>query len=267
MVRRRRNQVAAFSLFSFQDIISCVMGIMILVTLILALEVIDGGEIKHVSDVKERLAANRALIADLQREIARMQMSLDQVVTNTGLLAGIDSEQLQQDIVEGLQKKDQLTKRLAEQEVHLSKLSVEIVNANREIAASSVEKDRQNELGRKRVNEQRERLKSIINSEIVVFRDPPKRQIFLVEVTRGGYLVAKYGAIEPPTRCTTQQELGDFLDQKVSLDPVLYFIVKPSGITHYEEVVPYMQRRKTDFGFTVFGESAKVIDDVKGHIH
>jgi len=267
MVRRRRNHVAAFSLFSFQDIISCVMGIMILVTLILALEVIDGGEITHVSDVKERLAANRVLISDLQREIERLRVALNHSVARTNALVAIDSEQISTDLEYCEIQKTQMQRRLFEQEVALNDLQTVIRKANSDIDAGNTERQLQLEVAKRQSEKEMDRLKSMVTSDIIVFRDLPTRNIFLVEVTGSGFLVARYGRVEVPVQCRDVTEIGAWLQQTQDLNPALYLIVKPSGVSELETLKFFLQRRNVAFSYTLLKEAARPIDPVKGHIH
>lgn len=69
---QRGRAGAAFSLFSFQDIITSVTGIMILVTLILALELIQRKEASPTEKTEE-------IIEDLDSTVAEMQKRIEVV--------------------------------------------------------------------------------------------------------------------------------------------------------------------------------------------
>jgi hypothetical protein len=267
MPRRKRAATPAFSLFSFQDIISCVMGIMILVTLILALEVIDGGEAKQVSDVQDRIAANRAIISQLQVEIDRMRAALQEAATVADGVIGVDPVKLAEDAQVLREQVAKLEKQLAEQQSTGSALQQEITKTNQELAAKTVEKDRQAVAQQREAAAAESRLKTILQSDVVVFRDPPKRTFLIIEVTRQGYLAALYGKVQAPVTCGTLSELGSHLDDSEDLNPVLYFIVKPSGHLQFETARALAQKRGMQFSFTLMGENAKVIDPIEGHIH
>ena len=55
MSRRRSARQSAFSLFSFQDIITSVTGIMVLITLLLAVELINRTEASPPMQTREQL--------------------------------------------------------------------------------------------------------------------------------------------------------------------------------------------------------------------
>ncbi len=74
MSRRRRGD-SPFSLFAFQDIITAVTGILILITLLLALSIVDAPmneaeqEIADLQALKARLVSLRSEVADLEDQL------------------------------------------------------------------------------------------------------------------------------------------------------------------------------------------------------
>jgi cell division protein FtsB len=94
MGRRRRTALAKFSLFSFQDIITCLMGIMLLLTLLIALQIVEH-PVRSSAQISDRRAALEATIAKLEQQTAELrqqanlnrQMLASGALTNSELLA------------------------------------------------------------------------------------------------------------------------------------------------------------------------------------
>lgn len=88
MGRRRRSALARFSLFSFQDIITCLMGIMLLLTLLIAMQIVE-----QPARSSAELAANRqqlsATVAALKQQIAALREQADgnRQMLSSGVLA------------------------------------------------------------------------------------------------------------------------------------------------------------------------------------
>lgn len=76
MGRRKRTGGPAFSLFAFQDIVTCVMGIMLLLTLMMSLQIQSTPETQLQSKVKGRAALLAQEASRLLSEIDRMEADL-----------------------------------------------------------------------------------------------------------------------------------------------------------------------------------------------
>lgn len=88
MGRRRRAALKKFSLFSFQDIITCLMGIMLLLTLLIAMQIVE----QPARSNSEVSAKHRQLAADIdalrkQTTALRKQAESNRQVLSSGVLA------------------------------------------------------------------------------------------------------------------------------------------------------------------------------------
>ena len=84
MSRRKRSNHARFSLFVFQDIITCVMGIMLLLTLMMCLQITSvvasadaAPAAQMVSELKQQAAALAAEISKLESEASEQASLLE----------------------------------------------------------------------------------------------------------------------------------------------------------------------------------------------
>ncbi len=82
MSRRKRKCSTRFSLFSFQDIITCLMGIMLLLTLMICLQVTDKPT-RSSEEVQKRSTEMQADVLSLQAEMSDLER---QVSENTAVL-------------------------------------------------------------------------------------------------------------------------------------------------------------------------------------
>ncbi len=95
MSRRKRSTSTRFSLFSFQDIITCVMGIMLLLTLLICLEITDTPS-RSSSEVKARTEELQTSVSNVQNELAQLE---SRVQSNSSVLesGGLSNTQLLRD--------------------------------------------------------------------------------------------------------------------------------------------------------------------------
>ncbi len=75
MSRKRRSP---FSLFAFQDIITSVMGIMILVTLLLALELVERTQSAPAAQTQQSLDRLQTYYRQLRRQVEQLQEQIEQ---------------------------------------------------------------------------------------------------------------------------------------------------------------------------------------------
>ncbi|MBL8819038.1 MAG: hypothetical protein JNL58_23620 [Planctomyces sp.] len=76
MSRRKRTGGPTFSLFAFQDIITCVMGIMLLLTLMMSLQITDAPGAQMASTVRSRADMLAEESRRLLTEISQMESQL-----------------------------------------------------------------------------------------------------------------------------------------------------------------------------------------------
>src|SRR3954471_6793037 len=115
---RRRRKSSPFSLFSFQDIVTSVTAVIILITLILALELVTRQPTSAADQLHQSVAAlqsaleqadheRQSLVTRLQQEAAR---TLEQASTTPKLLQR-DLEQTQEQVAKLQQELEQLRLR------------------------------------------------------------------------------------------------------------------------------------------------------------
>ena len=76
MSRKRRKSATTFSLFAFQDIITAVTGIVVLITLFLAIELMERSEGTPTSQTQAQSKQTQQSIEQMQQQIAMLEKQI-----------------------------------------------------------------------------------------------------------------------------------------------------------------------------------------------
>src|SRR5688572_28379815 len=143
---RRGRGGTPMSFFAFQDIITSVTGIMILVTLILALEFIqksEGSPKNQTKQITEELtaavqqtAAMKMTVAAAQEEISKLRAALAQSEDTLLETVKVESEQM----ARSLRDLEELNKMLADELAQSTKRAQEVDSAKKNVEAEQATK-------------------------------------------------------------------------------------------------------------------------------
>lgn len=267
----RRHRSSPFSLFSFQDIITSVTGIIILLTLILALELVTrdpsapGGS---SPDNSERL---RQEIAKATEESARLEEVLERGAARVQELAAASPQQLAR------------AKREFEQEVR--RLEAEVEQLVQQAGASSREKEEAIAKSEDREDEHKElkrleatlkslaeKLKDLKRTDRLIYnlsRDTGKRA-WLVDVSPDKLATAPLGEAVPPTLfegSSASARARSFIDFTKLRDPkteYFVFLIRPSAVDTFADIRSKLESSGFDIGFDVIGPGQTVLDPKTG---
>jgi hypothetical protein len=273
MARRKQN-TDTFSLFAFQDIITSVTGIMIFVTLMLALEMIEQWEnspspktrqvvsdirttMAHIDDLKTAVAENQSRIEDLQRR-------LDEGTTTIDQLAGLDPTRMANELDDVKALNHQLNSELGglEREVkNTAQREQQIRDRQRAANDSQVLADVRNA-----VKENGRTLEKLKNSNRVIFNPAlgNAKMPWLVEITADKLTAAKVGEFARPR---IFQDVVTFKGWTMGLDRATdYFVilVKPDGIQRFEEANQFLRNARFDVGYDLLTAQQSAIDPETG---
>ncbi len=283
MARSRRRGSTTFSLFAFQDIITSVTAIMILIVLILALEFVTRSRNAGVAE-DHRLAAQelKAVIADLESRLGGIRGELRDASKLADVVVGVDAAELQQ------RRDEELVRhRATESAVKAAAARVEAAVAERRSAGPQ---PLLNDLDRQRATLEAEAEQSRAECEALegecrdlaarvvaakggqpgvvlaemVFNAPPagdKRPV-LVEVNGEGVAVAErpggparplgWGLLGPPTA------LAKWLRGLDGTSRSVLIVLRPSGVDRYDAVRAATLAAGLDVGTELVGESTRI---------
>ncbi|MGH7192085.1 MAG: hypothetical protein ACREJM_00960, partial [Candidatus Saccharimonadales bacterium] len=255
----------------FQDIITSVTGIMILVTLLMALElsqrVLQSPKVQTMvvsHDLKQAIAAAEAAAAALQTQLAARDERLQQ-------LAGLDERRLRadtQDVERQISQLDSETATLAARAERAEK-------RKQQLAADS--QARQSDVARaaqltERIAQVEAQLAKLKSSNRVLYNPAQgsSKSAWLVELTDSELRAAPLGKAQPPTvfsGATPAARLAAFKKWSEARDRgAEYFVlvIKPSGVLLFEQLYEVLLDSGFDLGFDVVDSSQMVLDPTTG---
>lgn len=282
MTRKRRN--AAFSLFSFQDIITAVTAILILILLIMTLSLIRQKKNTEATDGSASRKALEEITTDLllqRNQLRDMEQSLEQNKKQQRSRNGLESEITSQrqnlselrsecDALENT-KKDivrveiQLQKKIMEMEgefTQLELIEVEIDQLKKQQMVvkqrNVLERDRQKE----RIDHSQVDGQPIGDALIFNASDQTGLQPWLLNVSSSGltaYQLGKGNQI-PLGNGAGSIEFSKWLSSRSSDRDHCLILVRPSGIKSLQAIQERLELTGLPFGIDLIAENASVRD-------
>ncbi|MEO2035402.1 MAG: hypothetical protein ABGZ35_25265 [Planctomycetaceae bacterium] len=258
-MRSRGSGTAPFSLFAFQDIITSVTGIMILITMLLALELVHNKA--NSPEVKTTEIADTVDQAVLQneREIERLEQIIDQGAD----VIRFDSETLRKRIEE---------LRKASSELQLQNASLENELASAETRQSQLDEQAQLispetlvELQQELETARRE-LQKLKSSNRVIFNRPQgeSKTPWLLEIEAGSIKVAEVEKSAKPLKFATPEDFSGWASRQDSGSIYFVLLLKPSGVRIFGDLRETLQNDEFDIGYDLLAADQQAIDPETG---
>jgi len=279
MSRRGRSTGAAISLFSFQDIITSVTAIMILLVLILTLELISNTRQRGVAADDRRTASElRGSVSTLEEEVAALRAELESLqaaATRSATFSAAETRmrerkaaeragQLAEEIalLENRLRTASATRRRSEADLlatppipqedtaeHVAALDARAAEIE---AANRAERERQRAAGAAGTP------RTVATA--LVFNTPPGELLVprLVEVSADGL-----ATLEPDGRQRRRfrgpgREFDAWLEALDSTGEYVVVILRPSGVRRYHDVVEAVMKAGVGVGAELVGEATSV---------
>jgi len=267
-MRSRRVEQAPVSLFSFQDIVTSVMGIMILVMLVIALEL-------AARQLQTPAAAQHVVREEVEAALAQAQQRLRAV--QAALRAG------QWDDLAALSPSD-LARQTTELERLLPVLTQEAERAERRLAAASArEAQARQALARRRPDESRlaqmqeqlaelqAELAQLATSSRIFYRpsDTGGKAVWLVELSSEAVVAARLGPVARPlsfagsTPASRHRQFLAWAKDRQPAQEYFVLLVKPGG-TEYHALERALRDRGFQVGLDLLGSQQMAIDPERG---
>lgn len=268
MSRRKRHNHAKFSLFVFQDVITCVMGIMLLLTLMMCLQITAvvapadaAPAAKMVNELQQQAAALSAEIAALESEAAEQTSLL-----NSG---AIDDPNLLRDRSLTLNNDNKLA------QADISGLWDQAVQAESTLAkltdtqAERIEQATETQQLREDNSNRAQRLENLKSGRRVVYNahDSNSSSCWLVELSdTSTFVVAELGQRKAPVRFQTVEALKSWIERQNRQGCVFLLVVKPAAAGILDSLTDDLRRSKVSFGFDLLPQDKTAIDPVVGAV-
>ncbi len=262
---KRRSTSNSVSFFAFQDIITSVVGIFVLITLIMAIELAQS-----VADASE--ATSEGVSADLLKSLAsleagieEMQAEFDGLSSAQNAASGLNRFNREQALKDAQLRLQQIEQRSARVEQDLDDAKQSLVEAKKIEAqllaqgqAADAEREEMKRLHDKRKEIERYSVVLEIDKPLI-FRDQTQegRAVVLVKLDKD-ILVADSGS------ATTQRYSGTSRQTKFSAwlaktqlsSRQFLVIVKPAGVDDFEEIKNSLDEARAIWGFDVAEQDA-----------
>jgi hypothetical protein len=270
MTRRGRGR-SPFSLFSFQDIITCVSGIIILITLMLAVELSQRKQGSPRIQTAQLAAKLRDAIADAQAEVARLEAWLTRGDIKAEELAGVSVSALQHDLF----AVNEQIKSLEAEIASLQKQAQAVAEKDEKLQAKRFDREKDH---KKRAEEELkvtdlEKKLLQVRQQNRVFYNPRMadgKQVWLVQIEGDRVLVAPAGSTARPNifpqRFSIFQQSGfeKWLTNRSPEADFFFLLVRPEGINEFSELRKLLIRRGFSIGFDLLGPRQSAVDPEKG---
>jgi len=243
----RKDDAPAISLFSFQDIITSLTGIMFLIVLLLILFMLEMSPKKELQAARQErraIAATRAEIEAMQQQMTSLRKSEKELSSRIEVLQKEDLDTLREKITRVQHERDairskeaslqeairQCKKRTEEAAAHTAQLE----RQNRELARSAEEEEKRLDALRKSVQNSRvqaEQLKHVVRYTV---ENASTLAPVLVECNRNGISLLECATgqrVDLPcpegTSAARQQLFLDYLSQRNTQGEYYTILVKP----------------------------------------
>lgn len=285
MSRRGRSKDVAISLFSFQDIITSVTAIMILLVLILTLELVTRVATKGMA------AEDRRVAQELKRSVTEMEQRLEQLRKEAAAAQAAASDAAGFSAKETAEKQARAERAAKELQEEIRRLEVQLRDAQSSrrsaegrLAASQTD-DPEATAARAREADERAAQMEAANREeqrrqeseakrasdgtaaarTLVFNAPPGTTLepLLVEIAKDG-LVAVGPDGESPRRFAWNllglpAGFGDWLKGRNKSREYVVLILRPSGVERYDSVREAVVSAGFDVGTELIGEQMSLV--------
>ena len=260
---RRNRQENPISLFSFQDIVTSVTGILILIAIMLAISVITQGATPagqtETVDASELQATKSQLEESVKSLEARVKTN--QAAVNSWL--GATKEELEQQRA-SYQAAGQITreniKRL-QAEVARTEESVKQFIADPEVQATNAQVQ---ELKRKLAEAQKELDALRSGSRVFYNFRTGDRTAWLVQISGGEILACRANEQGKARVFRNAGELLAFARGLPSSEQYLVLVVRPSGLAAFDQIKEQCDDEDIDVGVELIGEQQVVVDRETG---
>jgi hypothetical protein len=268
---RRKKGGSPFSLFSFQDIITCVSGIIILITLVLAIELSQRTQGSPAAQTAELASDIRTAIEDTRIEIKRLEAELARRASAAEQVAGAHTELLQADLMAANQQIKSLEAEVAEIQRKEKLAAAEHEQVQAKQFDHQKEQQKTVEVERE-VKNLEDKLEELIKQDRPIYnsRTADGKQVWLVQVDGEQSLVAPAGKASKPvplahgSSLLSGSEFEQWLKTKSSAADFLFFLVRPEGAKAFSMLKQEASSKRFSYGFDLLGEARVVVDPVNG---
>jgi len=261
----RKRQTAPFSLFSFQDIITSVTGIVILIALLLAIEVVYQRAASPTGRRQLLVRESESALQDAQQQIAAIEARLAGESSLLDELASAIPERMAEEDAELQKRSEELRREIQALEKADSRQQGEVQAAQTRDFDRRAERTRAAALQAEvdRLNQER---KSVREGGRLFFRETQgSKRAWLTEISPQAIHCA---AIDDPanpllfkdaTAAQRVKALLAFARRRQANREYFVLFLKPGTEEQFEAVSEGLEKQGFEFGFDLLGENQTVV--------
>lgn len=263
----RKSQGPSVSFFAFQDIITSVVGIFVLITLIMIIELISKSETTH-SRIEANVEALQQLSSSLEkshRQLSQQQQDLTLAVEASrgadGSHPEFQEKMLQKQLNTFLEQKHEIAESIDVLEEQLTSSKALQKSLSEKWDVSSAERQRRDNLESK-IHETETRLRKILTDDPIVFRSGrlEGRSVVIFDLYPNRVEIVSLETRQRETFAETNPtaEVRAWIEaQDLKKIHILVF-VRPNAEKLFAEVKDTLNDKSASFGFDVLGANRQI---------
>jgi predicted RNase H-like nuclease (RuvC/YqgF family) len=260
---RRNRQENPISLFSFQDIVTSVTGILILLAIMLAISVITQGATPagqtETVDARE-LQETKSRLEEMVKSL-EVRMKSNQAAVNSWLGATKEELEQQQASYQAAARITEESIRRLQSEVARTDETVKQFIADPEVQATNALVQ---ELKKKLAEAQKELDALRSGSRVFYNFRTGDRTAWMVQITGGEILACRANERAKAKVFRTAGELLTFARGLPASEQYLVLVVRPSGLAAFDQIKEQCDEEEIDVGVELIGEQQVVVDREMG---
>ncbi|MFN9411410.1 MAG: hypothetical protein ACK56W_18290 [Pirellula sp.] len=264
---RRRNRGPAVSFFAFQDIITSVVGIFVLITIIMMIELVSK-KVEGQSNDKWVADTLSDSLKSLEDELADMRHRSEQLADQSRKVAGVQQfnvEEIRSDIEKRIQQVKEQTKRSTAVSEQIRKVAIplegELVQLNEKAVEADSKRDELKALLDK-LQYLDSKLATLTTEEPLIFRneglagkslviaDIQDRQLSVLDLARDTRRV--YSGSD------RMSKFGDWVDGQDLGKIHFLLLVRPGAAKSFDAVQAKLEAENASFGFDVIASKRAI---------
>lgn len=268
---RRGGTSPPISLFSFQDIITSVAGIIILMTLLLAVELLQRKFSETPGNLNVPAAPLRQELATAAQQRDRLRAQLQQQTADAEQLVAASPQRLEQDqaAAEDLVRRlEQELQALAAQEQRAKQAARQAQTAG---AARAADRQKLADL-RRAIQDKTDEIERLRRENRVIYNPAPgdAKLPWLVDLSANKLQAAAIGKTGPPqvfagtSAAARNRSLLTWAKSRDARREYFVLLVRPSAVQAFDALYRELTAAGFDIGFDCIADEVSVIDPVRG---
>jgi hypothetical protein len=260
---RRGNAAPPISLFSFQDIITSVAGIIIFLTLMMTLELVQQKSDAPVVRTQATAAALKARLPEAASQVRQLEDLLAQGAARLQAAAALTPRAMSESTVDLTRRLESLRQELREIDVQNQDAQRRETSASAQSKARDVDREKAAEL-EGQIAALKSRLDTLRRTNQLIYSNSAtSKAAWLVELSSAGAQAMRLGA-NPARAAFAADDVQGLTKWMRGLNgdkEYVVLIVKPSGIAAFDEIIADLESFPVEVGYDLIEEQQTAVGE------